>query len=156
MHVLLFWLNGVEYGILLKDVEFISEKINVVKVPNALKAVSGIVMLRGKGIPIYSLALRLGFVEQEYKYLVVVKMEDIEIALEVEMINKIVWIEEDDVISLPAMVSATQLCFREALVYREKLIGLLDVGGLVSRQDRKELCMFIEKSGEEITPAERI
>lgn len=63
---------------------------DVVKMPNALKAVSGIVMLRGKGIPIYSLALRLGFVEQEYKYLVVVKMEDIEIALEVEMINKII------------------------------------------------------------------
>lgn len=59
-------------------------------------------------------------------------------------------------ISLPAMVSAAQTCFREVLVYREKLIGLLDVGGLVSRQDRKELSMFIEKSGEEITTAERI
>lgn len=69
MQVLLFKLNGVKYGILLKDVEFISEKRNVVKIPNALEDVSGIVMLRGKALPVYSIASRFGFVEQEDRHL---------------------------------------------------------------------------------------
>lgn len=139
MQVLLFRLNGIEYGILLKDVEFISEKVNVVKMPNAMEAVSGIVMLRGKPVPVYSLALLLGFAEQETRYLVVVKVDDIMIALEVSRIDRVIWIEEEAVIPLSDIVRDTQLCFREAIIYGEKLIGLLYINGLVPRQDMREL-----------------
>lgn len=156
MQVLLFKLNGVEYGILLKDVEFISENKNVVKIPNALEAVSGIVMLRGKAVPVYNLASRFGFMEQENRYLLVVKMDDIKIALEVSTIDRVIWIEKEAVISLPAVVRATQMCFREALIYGENLIGLLDISGLASQQDRRKLYLSIEKYVEEMSPMERI
>ncbi len=156
MQVLLFKVNGVEYGILLKDVEFISEKRNVVKMPNELKSVRGIVMLRGKAVPVYSLASRFGFVEQENRYLLVVKVDDIKIALEVSEIDKVVWTKKEAVVSLPIAVRATQMCFREALIYGENLIGLLDIGGLVSQQDRRSLYLSIEKYTEEISPVGRI
>lgn len=150
MQVLLFKLNGVEYGILLKDVEFISEKRNVVKMPDALGAVSGIVVLRGKAVPVYSLASRFGFVEQENRYLLVVKLDDIKIALDVSEISGVVWVEKEDVIALPGVVRATQMCFREALIYRKKLIGLLDINGLVPQQERRDFCLCIEKYVEDL------
>lgn len=156
MQVLLFKVNGVEYGILLKDVEFISEKRNVVKMPNELKSVRGIVMLRGKAVPVYSLASRFGFVEKENRYLLVVKVDDIKIALEVSEIDKVVWTKKEAVVSLPIAVRATQMCFREALIYGENLIGLLDIGGLVSQHDRRSLYLSIEKYTEEISPVGRI
>lgn len=156
MQVLIFKLNGVEYGILLKDVEFISENKNVVKMQNALEAVSGIVMLRGKAVPVYNLASRFGFMEQENRYLLVVKLDDIKIALEVSMIDRVIWIEKEDVISLPAVVRATQMCFREALIYGEILIGLLDIGGLVPQQDRRTLYLSVKKYAEEMSHVEGI
>lgn len=156
MQVLLFKLNGVEYGILLKDVEFISEKKDVVKMPNALEAMSGIVMLRGKAVPVYSLASCFGFAEQENKYLLVVKADDMKIALEVSEIDRVVWTEKEAVISLPGVVRATQMCFREALIYGKNLIGLLNISGLVPQQDKKELNLSIEKFAKEVTYVERI
>lgn len=146
MQILLFKLNGAEYGVLLKDVEFISEKKNVVKMSNALKSVNGIVMLRGEAMPVYSLASCFGFVEQENRYLLVVKAVDIKIALEVSEIERVIWTENEAVIPLPAMIRATQPCFREALVYGKKLIGLLDINELVPQQDRKNLCLAIAGS----------
>lgn len=146
MQVLLFGLDGVEYGIMLKDVDFISEKMNVVEVPNALEAVRGIVMLRGKVMPVYSLASRFCFAEQETRYLLVVKVDDIKIALEVAMIDKVIWIEKEAIVSLPAIVRDTQPCFQEVIMYGGKMIGLLDIRGLVSQQDRKALCLFIKKN----------
>lgn len=156
MRVLLFKLNGMEYGILLKDVEFISEKRDVVKMPNKLEAVRGIVMLRGKAVPVYSLASRFGFVEQENRYLLVVKVDDIKIALEVSEIDRVVCTKEESVISLPVVVKATQMCFREALLYGGNLIGLLDISGLVPQQDRRNLYLSIEKYADKMTPVERI
>lgn len=156
MQVLLFKLNGVEYGILLKDVEFISENKNVVKMPNAQEAVRGIVMLRGKAVPVYSLASCFGSGEQENRYLLIVKIDDIKIALEVSMIDRVIWIEKEAVISLPAVVRATQMCFKEVLIYGENLIGLLDISGLVSQQDKRNLYLSIEKYTEEMSSVERI
>lgn len=156
MQVLLFKVNGVEYGIFLKDVEFISEKRNVVKMPNELEPVRGIVMLRGKAMPVYSLASRFGFVEQENRYLLVVKVDDIKVALEVSEIDKVVWTKKEAVVLLPIVVRATQMCFREALIYGENLIGLLDISGLVPQQDRRSLYLSIEKYAEEMSPVERV
>lgn len=68
-------------------------------------------------MPVYSLASCLGFMEQENRYLLVVKTDDIKIALEVSEIDRVIWTENEAVIPLPAMVKATQPCFREALVY---------------------------------------
>lgn len=150
MQVLIFQLNGIKYGILLKDVEFISEKRNVVKMPNALEAVSGIAMLRGDAVPVYSLASRFGFAEQESRYLLVVKVDNIKIALEVSEIDRVVRIEKEAVILLPAAVRATQLCFREAFIYGENLIGLLDISGLVPQQDRLSLCLSLERYMEDL------
>lgn len=156
MQVLLFELNGEEYGILLKDVAFVSEKVNVVKVPDAPEAVSGIAMLRDKLVPVYSLASLFGFVEQESRYLLVIKVDDIRIALEVTKVNRVIYIERESVALLPSIIRATQMCFREAVIYEKKLIRLLDISGLVTRQDRGKLRLAIKRYVEKITPAEGI
>lgn len=156
MQVLLFELNGEEYGILLKDVAFVSEKVNVVKVPDAPEAVSGIAMLRDKLVPVYSLASLFGFVEQESRYLLVIKVDDIRIALEVTKVNRVIYIGRESVALLPSIIRATQMCFREVVIYEKKLIRLLDISGLVTRQDRGKLRLAIKRYVEKITPAEGI
>lgn len=150
MQVLLFELNGEEYGILLNDVEFISGGVNIVKVPNALEAVTGIVMLRGRAVHVYSLASRWGIAKRGAGYLLVVKVDDINLALEVDLISRVIRIKKEAVFTLPAMIRATQTYFREMFVYGEKLIRLLDVNGLVPSQDRREFCMAVKKCVEEI------
>lgn len=146
MQVLLFCLNGREYGVSLENVDFISKSMKVVKVPDALETISGIVMLRGKTVPVYNLALHFGYMKQETEYLLVVNVDDIKIAPEVEMVDRVIWIEKEAMISLPVIIRTKQPCFQEAFVYEGKLIGLLDISGLLSRQGKKELDLLIEKN----------
>lgn len=131
MQVLLFSLNGREYGVSLKNIDFISKNMKVVKVPNALETISGIAMLRGKAVPVYNLALHFGYTKQATEYLLVVNVDDIKIALEAGMVDRVIWIEKEAVIWLPVIIRTKQPCFQEAFVYEGKLIGLLDISGLL-------------------------
>ena len=55
MQFLTFTLNGMDYGIPLKDVESIETRTNVVTVPTAPTHIRGIMRLHGSIIPVYSL-----------------------------------------------------------------------------------------------------
>ena len=54
-------------------------------------------------------------------------LDDVKIVLEVSSIDKAIWVEKEMVKLLPAIVKTAQSCFREVLVYEERLIGLLDI-----------------------------
>ncbi|MEY8336775.1 hypothetical protein AALB16_01920 [Lachnospiraceae bacterium 62-35] len=68
----------------------------------------------------------------------VVNVDDIKIALEVSSIDKAVWIEKEWVKLLPVIVKTAQSCFREVIVYEERLIGLLDISSLSLWVKKKE------------------
>lgn len=79
----------------------------------------GIVMLRGKAVPVYSLALRLGFAKQEPQYLLVVNADNISIALEIDGIDRVIWIEKDTLEMLPAIARTSQSCLREFFIFEK-------------------------------------
>lgn len=64
VYVLLFRLNGAEYGILLEYVCFIEKKRYCGNVGYTEEA-RQIAMVRGSVVPVYSLALHFGYAEQE-------------------------------------------------------------------------------------------
>lgn len=57
-------------------------------------------------------------------------LDDVKIVLEVSSIDKAIWVEKEMVKLLPAIVKTAQSCFREVLVYEERLIGLLAISSL--------------------------
>lgn len=135
MQVLLFGLAATKYGILLQDVKFISRKINVIKLNNAFKAVTGVVRLRDKVMPVYSLSSCFGMEEQETCYLLVVKWKEFDIAIEVGMVDKVICVEQEAVVSLPFVLAARRPCFRYVIRYGGELIGLLDIERIFCKQD---------------------
>lgn len=96
VYVLLFRLNGVEYGIVLKYVCFI-EKKKCCRSVGCTGEAGRIAMVRDNVVPVFNLALHFGYAEQEADYLVVVNVDDVKIALEVSSIDKAIWVEKERV-----------------------------------------------------------
>ena len=84
----------------------------------------------GDVVPVFDLALHFGYAEQESNYLVAANVDDVKITLEVSSSDKALWVEREMVKLLPAIVKTAQSCFREVLVYEERLIGLLAISSL--------------------------
>lgn len=146
MQLLTFTLNGVDYGIPLKDVESIENKMNIVPVPTAPAHIRGIIRLHGAIIPVFSLASRFAFTNLPVQNLIVANVEGMKIALEVERVKEIVEVENANVLPMPSLMYGAKNCFNDVASCQKELIVLLDVASLVSVEEQKQLRRLIEDS----------
>lgn len=144
MQLLSFLLNGVDYGIPLKNVESIESAMHVVNVPTAPTHIRGIIRLHGDIIPVFSLASRFGFGALPVENIVVVNVDGMKIALEVEKVKEIVDVENSHVLPMPALMSGAQNCFNDVASCKKELIVLLDVESLVSIEEQQQIRRLIE------------
>ena len=146
MQLLSFSLNGVDYGIPLKDVESIEGRINCVNVPTAPKYIKGIIRLHGNIVPVLSLAARFGLQELPVENMIVANVDGMKIALEVEKVREIVDVENSRVLPMPVLMSSVQNCFNDVASCQQELIVMLDVKSLVSLEEQQQLRKLIEDS----------
>ncbi len=146
MQLLSFSLNGVDYGIPLKDVESIEGRINCVNVPTAPKYIKGIIRLHGNIVPVLSLAARFGLQELPVENMIVANVDGMKIALEVEKVREIVDVENSRVLPMPMLMSSVQNCFNDVASCQQELIVMLDVKSLVSLEEQQQLRKLIEDS----------
>lgn len=148
MQLLTFSLNGVDYGIPLKDVESIESALHAVNVPTAPAHIKGIIRLHGYIIPVFSLASRFGFAALPVENIVVVNVNGMKLALEVEKVKEIVDVENSHVLPMPALMSGAQNCFNDVASCKKELIVLLDVESLVSIEEQQQIRRLIEDNAE--------
>ncbi len=146
MQLLSFSLNGVDYGIPLKDVESIEGRINCVNVPTAPKYIKGIIRLHGNIVPVLSLAARFGLQELPVENMIVANVDGMKLALEVEKVREIVDVENSRVLPMPMLMSSVQNCFNDVASCQQELIVMLDVKSLVSLEEQQQLRKLIQDS----------
>lgn len=139
MKVLTFQLGSTDFGVRLTDVLLVESNRNIVKTQTGSKFVKGYVFLREKIIPVYDLALRFDYAEQEMWYLVVVNIGETYIGLEACEISHIVDVKENELIPTPAAVSRAKRYFPDVIYLKEQTIFMLNINQLISQEEKQEM-----------------
>lgn len=144
MQLLTFQLNGIAFGIPIRDVEAIETKKNVTVVPGAPPNVRGIMNLHGEIIAVYSLAQRFGYGDLAVGNVLVANVSGMKLGMEVEQVNSILEVEDKNVVPMPEIMHGTQNCFNDVASNKQELIVLLDVHKLVTGEEREAMNKMVE------------
>ena len=133
----IFRLGNQQFGVDINLVQSIEREINIVRVPNAMKYISGIVNLRGEVIPAFSLRKKFGTDGN-----VGVIGED---SLEVDEVLEIGDIDAQSIVQMPALAKTvdTEYLDRVANV-NGQLVILLDVEKLLTQSEAESVKKFTE------------
>lgn len=140
MQLLTFMLGEVKYGIDIKYVQSIEQRIQTVSVPNTLPYVKGIMNLHGDIIAVYSLPIKFGYgQQQQIENIVVIDLEGLKIGFEVCKVQEILTVSDEHVFSMPDIIKSSQECFNKVADNQKNLIVTLDVSRLLSDEEHKTI-----------------
>ena len=132
------------------NVQSIEREINIVRVPNAMKYISGIVNLRGEVIPAFSLRKKFGTDDNvgvigEDSTVIVNIPGVVKLALEVDEVLEIGDIDAQSIVQMPALAKTvdTEYLDRVANV-NGQLVILLDVEKLLTQSEAESVKKFTE------------
>lgn len=146
MQLLTFTLNGIDFGIPVKDVEGIETQRNVVPVPSAPPHVKGIMNLHGEIIAVYSLASRFGYGNLPVGNILVAGINGMLVGLEVEQVKSILEVDDKNITPMPEIMNATQNCFNDVASCQKELIVLLDVRKLLPQEELQNIGKMVEEN----------
>lgn len=146
MQLLTFMLNGIFFGIPVSDVEGIETRVAVVGIPDSPANMKGIVKLHGEIVPIYSLASRFGYKENNIENIVIAGVNGMKIGLEVETVKEIIEVEDTQVNPMPQIMNATQNCFNNVVSVGKDLIVILSAANLISLEEQQSMQKLIDES----------
>lgn len=121
--LIVFQLNGKEYGVSVHYVHGIEKVQHITRVPGTAPFVKGVINLRGVVTPIIDLRKRFGLEECEITdstRVIIVALDDIEVGLIVDAANDVIDITEDEIESSPEMVGVEE---------DESVMGVVKAGG---------------------------
>ena len=149
MQLLKFVMSGIDYGIPIKDVESIENRVNIVPVPTAPQHIRGIIRLHGEIVPVVSLASRFGVESSTIENLVIASVDGMKVGLEVEHVKEIVEVENSNVVPMPVIMHTGENCFSDVATQQKELIAMLDVGSLVGLEEREQIRKIIRDNTDE-------
>ena len=137
----IFRLGNQQFGVDINLVQSIEREINIVRVPNAMKYISGIVNLRGEVIPAFSLRKKFGTDDNvgvigEDSTVIVNIPGVVKLALEVDEVLEIGDIDAQSIVD-------TEYLDRVANV-NGQLVILLDVEKLLTQSEAESVKKFTE------------
>ena len=135
-----FKLDTQEYGVDINLVSGIERYQQVVPVPNSVSFIKGIINLRGEVVPVYDLRKKFNMQpyqgEVENKSLIVVKISDVFVAIEVDAVSEIHDFGPDKIVKMPKIVVNEETKFMERVANLDgRLIVLMDVTKLLSEEE---------------------
>jgi len=147
----IFRLGNQNFGVDINLVQSIEREINIVRVPNSMNYISGIVNLRGEVIPAFSLRKKFGTDDAvgsigEDSTVIVNIPGGVKLALEVDEVLEIGDIDVDSIVPMPVLAKTqeTEYLDRVANVNGE-LVILLDVEKLLSNAETESVRKFAEE-----------
>ena len=138
----IFRLGNQQFGVDINLVQSIEREINIVRVPNAMKYISGIVNLRGEVIPAFS--DNVGVIGEDSTVIVNIPGV-VKLALEVDEVLEIGDIDAQSIVQMPALAKTvdTEYLDRVANV-NGQLVILLDVEKLLTQSEAESVKKFTE------------
>lgn len=142
MKLIVFQLNGKEYGISVHYVHGIEKVQHITRVPGTAPFVKGVINLRGIVTPIIDLRKRFGLEESEYTdstRVIIVAIDDIEVGLIVDAANDVIDIREDAIEPSPEMVGVEEDEYVKGVVkVGNRLLILIDLAMILDRGKLKK------------------
>lgn len=141
MKLIVFQLNGKEYGIPVYLVHGIEKVQHITRVPGAAPFVKGVINLRGVVTPIIDLRKRFGLEESPYTEatrVIIVALDDIEVGLVVDTANDVIDIKQEGIEPSPELVGVEADEFVKGVVKVEsRLLILLDLAKILDKDKAK-------------------
>jgi purine-binding chemotaxis protein CheW len=139
--LIVFQLNGKEYGISVHYVHGIEKVQHITRIPGTAPFVKGVINLRGVVTPIIDLRKRFGIDECEYTEatrVIIVALDDIEVGLIVDAANDVIDITEDSIEPSPEMVGVEEDEYVKGVVKVDnRLLILIDLAMILDRKQIK-------------------
>ncbi|WP_394232509.1 chemotaxis protein CheW [Niallia oryzisoli] len=139
--LIVFQLNGKEYGISVHYVHGIEKVQHITRIPGTAQFVKGVINLRGVVTPIIDLRKRFGIEECEYTDLsriIIVALDDIEVGLVVDAANDVIDITEDSIEPSPDLVGVEEDEYVKGVVkVANRLLIIIDLYKILDREKLK-------------------
>lgn len=141
--------GGNTYGIDIAHVQGIEKQLNITPIPNAPQYIEGIAKLRDSVIPVFSLHKKFGVEVKpetgDSKY-IVVKLDDLLLAFQVDMVAEIVELPEDKFMEAPRVVVSEETNYIESIIcVDKKLVIVLDVHGVLTEKEKEKLTQIVNE-----------
>lgn len=141
--------GGNTYGIDIAHVQGIEKELDITSVPNAPGFVEGIAKLRDSVIPVFSLHKKFGVETKpetgDSKY-IIVKLDDLLLAFQVDMVAEIVELPEDEFMQIPSVVASEETNYIESVIcVDQKLVVVLDVHGVLTEKEKEKLTQIVNE-----------
>ncbi len=141
-----FMLGEEEFGVDVLKVREIIRMPEITRVPNTPHYVEGVINLRGKVIPVMSMRNRFGLEQKEWDKqtrIMVMEVDSELMGFIVDSVSEVIRISEQEIQPPPAVVSTgvDHECLSGIISQRERLLVLLDLEKVSSREDRMLLSM---------------
>lgn len=143
-----FKVGNEEYGVDINMVRGIEKVIQVVPIPNSNKNVKGIINMRGDVIPVYSLRSKFKLESIPYTEdtkFIIVKVNDILLALEVDKVDEIQNISDSMIFDVPAIVKSRDTDYADKIISgKDRIIIVIDIHNLMTEMEMKELSDMVQ------------
>lgn len=152
MKPVVFKLNNENYGVDINRVLGIEREQQIVRVPNTVSYIKGIMNLRGEIIPVYSLREKFGLpaASNDDIQFIIVRVKDSKIALEVDGVKEIHDVSQSNIFPVPPIcVNENTKYFEKVIKGDDNLIVIIDVDYLLSDEEMQRIDEMISSEGEE-------
>jgi purine-binding chemotaxis protein CheW len=143
----IFKLGNESYGIDISLVSSIEKQVNVVPVPNSIAYIKGIINLRNEVIPVINLKKKFNMKDFDVpgENEIIIKFNDITIALEVDSVEEIHNIDASEIVDMPAIVKTGDLKYFDKVINVDgKLVILMDLNYLLSETEQTSVKKLAE------------
>ncbi len=137
------------YGVDINLVRGIEKMIQVVSIPNSNPNFKGIINLRGDVIPVYSLREKFNLEpmnESEENQFIIVKVDDMLLALEVDKVDEIQNISEEMIFDVPIIIKSKETKYAEKIISGNgRIVIIIDIYNLMSDMEMQELSEMVQE-----------
>jgi purine-binding chemotaxis protein CheW len=141
LKVIVFQLNGKEYGVPVSQVKSIEKIMHITRVPHTNPFVKGVMNLRGVVTPLLDLRVRFGMEEQGYNEstrVIIVSVEDKDVGLIVDGANDVIDIPTSMIEPPPEVVGLAAEGFIDGVANLDKrLLILIDLNQILESDEMK-------------------
>ncbi len=137
-----FSLNDELYGVDINHVLGIEKEQQIVRVPNTVSYIKGIINLRGEIIPVYDLKRKFQVPQNDNADMqyIIVRVKNSKIALEVDGVTEIHEVMNEDLYDMPSIVKNVDTAYFDRVIRSDKsLIIVINAEYLLTEDEMEKL-----------------
>ncbi len=149
--LVIFNINGENFGVEITQVKEIIKPMEIFKVPNTPDYIEGLINLRGKVHTVFNMRKKFGLPTIDFDdntKIIIVSVNSMLIGFIVDEVNEIVRVEEEQMENAPQAISSVSLKYITGVAkIGERIILILDLSSALSLAEEKAAEKALNVSG---------